>query len=72
MINYLETRYIQVANTVSSSYLEAISAIAQPAADPDHIPDAMPFDLALGTPINLERAEAAINAAIAESKEIGN
>jgi uncharacterized protein GlcG (DUF336 family) len=50
--------------------LQAFSAVAQPAADPaDDIPDAMPFDLALGTPINLERAEAAINAAIAESKK---
>ncbi|SMC62722.1 GlcG/HbpS family heme-binding protein [Polynucleobacter kasalickyi] len=50
--------------------LQASFGMAQPAPDPaDDVPDAMPFDLALGTPINLERAEAAINAAIAETKK---
>jgi uncharacterized protein GlcG (DUF336 family) len=49
---------------------QAFFAMAQPVPDPaDDIPEAMPFDLALGTPINLERADAAINAAIAESKK---
>jgi uncharacterized protein GlcG (DUF336 family) len=49
---------------------QAILGMAQPAPDPaDDIPDAMPFDLALGTPINLERAEAALNAAMAETKK---
>ena len=49
---------------------QAFFGMAQPAPDPaDDIPDVMPFDLALGTPINLERAEVAINAAIAESKK---
>jgi uncharacterized protein GlcG (DUF336 family) len=49
---------------------QAFFGMAQPVPDPaDDIPEAMPFDLALGTPINLERADAAINAAIAESKK---
>jgi uncharacterized protein GlcG (DUF336 family) len=49
---------------------QAVLGVAQPAPDPaDDIPEAMPFDLAFGTPINLERAEIAINAAIAESKK---
>jgi glc operon protein GlcG len=47
------------------------SALAQTAAAPnplDAIPDKMPFDIPYGTPISLERAEAAIAAAVAEAK----
>jgi glc operon protein GlcG len=35
----------------------------------DAIPDAMPFDVPYGAPISLERADAAIAAAVAESKK---
>jgi glc operon protein GlcG len=49
----------------------AASAMAQstPAPNPlDTIPDKMPFDVPYGTPITLDRAEAAIAAAVAEAK----
>jgi uncharacterized protein GlcG (DUF336 family) len=45
---------------------------AQQAAAPnplDAVPDKMPFDVPYGTPISLERAEAAIAAAVAEAKK---
>jgi len=32
------------------------------------VPDKMPFDIPYGTPISLERAEAAIAATVAEAK----
>ncbi len=46
-------------------------ALAQaPAANPlDAIPDKMPFDLPPGTPITLERAQAVVNAVVAECKK---
>ena len=37
----------------------------------DVVPDKMPFDIPYGAPITLERAEAAINAAVAESRKRG-
>ena len=41
-----------------------------PAANPlDVVPDKMPFDIPYGAPITLERAEAAIAAAVAEAKK---
>jgi len=53
----------------------AVSASAQqPAAQPnprDAVPDKMPFDVPYGAPISLDRAQAAINAAVAESKKRG-
>jgi len=48
----------------------AASAQQPPAANPlDAIPDAMPFDIPYGPPISLERATAAIRAAVAEAKK---
>ena len=45
-------------------------AAAPPAVNPlDAIPDNMPFDVAYGAPISLDRAEAAIAAAVAEAKK---
>jgi len=42
----------------------------RPAANPlDLVPEKMPFDVSYGTPISLERAEAAIRAAVAEAKK---
>ena len=52
----------------------AVSAAAQQPAAPnprDAVPDKMPFDLPYGPPISLDRAQAAINAAVAESKKHG-
>jgi uncharacterized protein GlcG (DUF336 family) len=48
------------------------SSAQQPAPAPnplDNIPDKMPFDVPYGAPISLERAQAAIAAAIAEAKK---
>jgi uncharacterized protein GlcG (DUF336 family) len=49
----------------------AAPAVAQPPNPLDAIPDKMPFDVPYGAPIALEQADAAINAAIAESKKRG-
>lgn len=47
-----------------------IHAQQTPAANPlDVVPDKMPFDVPYGTPISLERAEAAIAATVAEAKK---
>jgi len=52
--------------------LVASSAFAQDKPNPmDAVPDKMPFDIPYGTPINLDRAQAAIAAAVAESKKRG-
>jgi glc operon protein GlcG len=45
-------------------------AQSPPAANPlDNVPEKMPFDVPYGAPISLERAEAAIAAAVAEAKK---
>ena len=49
----------------------AMGAAAQQPNPMDVVPDKMPNDFAYGTPIALDRAEAAINAAVAESKKRG-
>ncbi len=52
----------------------AASASAQQPAQPnprDAVPDKMPNDIPYGAPISLDRAQAAINAAVAESKKRG-
>src|SRR5207237_10370154 len=52
----------------------ADGAATQQPAQPnprDAVPDKMPNDIPYGTPITLERAQAAINAAVAESKKRG-
>jgi len=47
-----------------------IHAQQTPATNPlDAVPDKMPFDIPYGTPISLERAEAAIAATVAEAKK---
>lgn len=52
--------------------LAAGSAFAQQAAAPnpmDNVPENMPFDVPYGAPISLERADALLNTAVAESKK---
>jgi len=52
----------------------AVSVSAQQPAQPnprDAVPDKMPNDIPYGAPISLDRAQAAINAAVAESKKRG-
>jgi len=52
--------------------LAAAAAFAQDKPNPlDTIPEKMPFDVPYGAPISLDRAQAAINAAVAESKKRG-
>ena len=54
---------------VGAAMIVAGNSIAQQANPMDNVPDAMPFDVPYGTPISLDRAEAAIGAAVAESKK---
>src|SRR3977135_3673046 len=49
----------------------ALSAAAQQPNPMDVVPDKMPNDIPYGTPISLDRAQAAISAAVAESKKRG-
>jgi glc operon protein GlcG len=49
----------------------ALTAGAQQANPLDNVPDKMPFDVPYGAPISLDRAQAAINAAVAESRKRG-
>src|SRR3982750_447383 len=54
-----------------SALLTCTGTAAQPAPSPnplDVVPEKMPFDIPYGTPITLERADAAIAAAVAESR----
>jgi len=56
---------------LSAAVLFAASASAQapaPAA-PAAVPDQMPFDVPYGAPISVEKARAAVNAAVAEARE---
>jgi glc operon protein GlcG len=47
-----------------------IAAVARPASNPlDVVPDEMPFDVPYGPPISLNRAQAVIQAAVAEAKK---
>jgi len=47
----------------------ATSGFAQQPTARDAVPDAMPFNVAYGAPISLERADAAIDAAFKEAKK---
>ena len=49
----------------------ALAAAAQQPNPMDVVPDKMPNDIPYGTPISLDRAQAAIAAAVAESKKRG-
>ncbi len=70
-----------MSNTLRSSLvscgvalLAAGSCLAQtpPAPNPlDNIPEKQPFDVPYGAPISLDRADAALNAALGESKTRG-
>jgi uncharacterized protein GlcG (DUF336 family) len=65
----MNPRFIPSAASLCGLVCLASFAQAQPAPNPlDAIPDKMPFDVPYGTPISLDRAEAAIAAAVAEAK----
>jgi glc operon protein GlcG len=53
-----------------SSNKTGVALESRPTSNPlDVIPDQMPFDVPYGLPISLDRAEAVIHAAVAESKK---
>jgi glc operon protein GlcG len=56
---------------VTSLSAAAFAASAQQQNPRDAVPDKMPNDIPYGAPISLDRAQAAINAAVAESKKRG-
>jgi glc operon protein GlcG len=62
---------IRVIAVIGAALLAAGAGRAQqPAASPlDAVPDKMPFDVPYGPPISLERAQAVIGAAVAETKK---
>jgi glc operon protein GlcG len=49
----------------------ATGVLAQQPNPMDNVPDKMPFDVPYGPPIALDKAQAAINATVAESKKRG-
>lgn len=55
--------------TLSAAALYAGGSLAQQPTARDAVPDAMPFNIPYGTPISLDRADAAIAAAVAEAKK---
>lgn len=57
-----------IAASVATALLVAPLAYAQAPA-PAPVPEAMPFDIPYGTPINLETAQKAIAASVAEAKK---
>jgi glc operon protein GlcG len=67
----MDTRKILAAGLLSGALLAIGTATAQePKPNPfDVIPDKMPFDIPYGTPITLDRADAVLTAALAESKK---
>jgi glc operon protein GlcG len=58
-----------VGAILGATMLLSGSGFAQQANPLDTVPDAMPFDVPYGAPISLDRAVAAINATVAESKK---
>jgi uncharacterized protein GlcG (DUF336 family) len=57
---------------VALVFTSPLRAQQAPAPNPlDPVPEQMPFDVAYGGPISLERAQAAITAAVAEAKKRG-
>jgi uncharacterized protein GlcG (DUF336 family) len=60
-----------IAVLASASLALATCAMAQQPNPMDNVPDKMPNDIPYGTPISLDKAQAAISAAIAASKKRG-
>jgi glc operon protein GlcG len=63
-----------IAAGLCAAFAFAGPSLAQPAAAPnpmDVVPEKQPFDTPYGAPISLDRADAALNAALAESRGRG-
>jgi len=70
MEDLMRVRSICTVAVSCAAALGALSSQAQQAPNPlDAIPDKIPFDVPYGAPISLERADAAIAAAVAEAKK---
>jgi glc operon protein GlcG len=69
----MNTRFLNVAILGTAMLAAGGSWAQQPAAQQanplDTVPDVMPFDVPYGAPISLDKADAAIAAAMAESKK---
>jgi len=73
-INLGEEEFMKLARTMIAvaGLSIALAASAQPKPNPmDVVPDKMPNDIPFGAPIPLANAQAAINAALAESQRRG-
>jgi len=67
----MNARHLRTTAFWTAALLASAGVAAQQAASPnplDTVAEKMPFDIPYGTPIALDRAEAAIVAAVAESK----
>lgn len=63
---------MKLAVLAFAGMLAAFNAAAQQKPNPlDAVPDKMPFDVPYGAPISLERAQHAVQAAVAESQKRG-
>lgn len=60
---------IAIAALAATLFAVPLANAQAPAAAPAPVPEVMPFDIPYGTPINLESAQKAINAAVAEAKK---
>jgi glc operon protein GlcG len=69
----MQPKFIKQAAAAAVMVAAAFGAAAQqPQPNPmDVVPDKMPFDVPYGPPISLDHAQAAINAAVAETKKRG-
>jgi len=66
----MSTRSLAAGTMMMCAALTAGAQQANP-SPLDNVPDKMPFDVPYGAPIPLDRAQAAINAAVAESRKRG-
>jgi len=66
------TRNLIAAGLCAAVFCGGSALAQQPAPNPmDVVPEKMPFDVPYGAPISLERADAALNAALAEARGRG-
>ena len=64
-----QSRVLAVAMLGAALLIASPISAQQPPNPLDAVPEKMPFDVPYGTPISLERAQAAINAAVAEARK---
>jgi glc operon protein GlcG len=65
----MSLKSVLTAATLGAAVVAAGTSVAQQPNPMDAVPEKMPFDIPYGTPISLDRAEAAIAVAVAESKK---